>query len=204
MIRIASTGTASTGKSAVLNALFGTNFRVDARARSTASAVKAILRYGDSEIEVIDLPPLSSRSEGLNADVYLLICDKDLTEPEYQEAVRICRAGRALGVVLNKVDTYSARHLAELLEHIRARLQGHVDASRVVSCAAEPVRIVHEQRPDGSTVEQFVPGAPDVRELELLVNALINEAENTLRVRARELATRTSNRLSTFLRERIR
>ena len=109
MIRFASTGNESTGKSAVLNAVFRTRFRVDARARSTAFPARETVRHGNSEIEVIDSPPLTMRVGKLEADAYLLVCDKDLTEPEYEEALRICRAGRALGVVLNKIDTYSTR-----------------------------------------------------------------------------------------------
>ena len=45
---------------------------------------------------------------------------------------------------------------------------------------------------------------PDIRELELLVHEMILEAENSFRVRTRELANRTSSRVSTFLRERLR
>ena len=204
MIRFAATGNESTGKSAVLNAVFGTRFRVDARARSTAFPVRETVRYENSDIEVIDSPPLTMRLGKLEADAYLLVCDKDLTEPEHDEAVRICRAGRVLGVVLNKVDTYSTLHRMELLRHIRARLHAHVPGVRIVACAADPVRVVYQQRPDGTTIETFVPMEPDVREIGLLVHEMIIEAENTFRVRTRELANRTSNRVSTFLRERLR
>ena len=204
MIRFASTGNESTGKSAVLNAVFRTRFRVDARARSTAFPARETVRHGNSEIEVIDSPPLTMRVGKLEADAYLLVCDKDLTQPEYEEALRICRAGRALGVVLNKIDTYSTSHRVELLQHIQARLHGYVPGVRIVQCAADPVRVVYQQCPDGTTIETFVPMEPDIRELELLVHEMILEAENSFRVRTRELANRTSSRVSTFLRERLR
>jgi hypothetical protein len=74
----------------------------------------------------------------------------------------------------------------------------------VVSCAADPVAVVHQQQPDGTIVEKFLPAAPDIREVEKLLDVLMLEAEATLRVRARELAIRTSNRVGTFLRDRLR
>ena len=98
MIRVAATGSASTGKSAVLNALFRTRFAVDARSRSTTGRVRQIVRIGEVEIEVIDNPPLPNRSRDTDADVYLLICDKDLTELEYDGSGSDFRRGRGLGV----------------------------------------------------------------------------------------------------------
>ncbi len=42
--------------------------------------------HGNSDIEVIDSPPLTMRLGKLEADAYLLVCDKDLTEPEYERS----------------------------------------------------------------------------------------------------------------------
>jgi GTPase SAR1 family protein len=204
MIRVAATGSASTGKSAVLNALFRTRFAVDARSRSTIVRAREIVRFGETDIEVIDNPPLPNPAIEMDADVYLLICDKDLTEPEYDQAVRICRRGRLLGVVLNKSDTYSESQLTGLLQNIRSRVATFVASGNVVACAADPVRLTYRGRPDGTMLEKSAPASPDTRALELLVRRLISQAEGTFRVRTRELAIRASDKVSTFLKERLR
>lgn len=204
MIRVAATGSASTGKSAVLNALFGTQFVVDPRSRSTIAQAIDVVRFGAAEIEVIDNPPLPDSSSRINADVYLLVCDKDLTELEFDEAVRICRAGRALSVVLNKSDTYSGPQIAGLVQHIRWRLRALVPDSDIVACAADPVRLVYEGQPDGTIFEKSAKVSADTQALEDVVRRLISQAEGTLRVRTRELAVRASERVTAFLKERLR
>ena len=201
MIRIAAIGTASTGKSAVLNAVFGTAFVVDARAGSTTGVDRATAQFAGAAVEVLDLPPLPAWAD---ADVYLLICDKDLTTPEYEAAARVRRSGRSLGVVVNKSDTYGAGELATLHGSIRERLMRVLVPWRVVTAAAHPVRAVYRQEPDGSMVEAFVSGPAEVDTVRTLVRDLMVEAEGTVRVRARDIASRTAGRLSAIWRDRLK
>ncbi|MGH9627927.1 MAG: GTPase [Bryobacteraceae bacterium] len=199
MIRLAAIGTASTGKSAVLNALFGTRFHVDPRARSTEALHRAVVRLGGREIEVIDTAPLSiAAEERVEADVYLLVCDKDLTAIDYRNAVRLAHERRPVAVAMNKADTFSDSQLRDLVMHVRERLQEILPPQRVVACAADPVRMSYQQQNDGTRVEQFTRIAPDVTLLQTVVLEMIEEAEDTLRVRVREFAARAADKVSSF------
>ena len=160
MIRLAVIGTRSSGKSSIAKAL-------------------AI-----PEVETVDGPS----TDRINADAYLLVCDKDLISSDYEQIVRIVRAHRPVGVVLNKADTYSRPQLRVLLQHIRRRLTDLVPAGRLVPCAADPVRIVWRQRSDGTLVERHEPADRDIASVIMLANQLVADAANSLRVRARTFA----------------
>ena len=192
MIRIAVVGSASTGKSAVANAVFGTAFPVDARSGSTREVRRALVR----DLEVIDAPPDTAPE----ADAYLMVCDKDLTATEFRYLRDLRRRKRPVAIVLNKADTYDAAQLSDLLRHIRARVRHFVAPEKVIACAADPVRIVHRERSDGRISEHGVPTQADVASVTSLVPNLTAEAGANVRVRSRELA----RRLATSIRERLR
>ena len=195
MVRVAAVGTASTGKSALLNALFGTRFPVDARAGSTNSPIRAFANFEGKELEVIDTPPLDHHRVPVDADVFLLVCDKDLTYAEYAEALRVSRAGRPLLCALNKADTYSDVQRRQLLSHVGMRLHGLVAARRIVTCAADPVRIADEVQPDGSVVERLTPARRQVEEILPVLHEAIDEARTSLRVQTREYARAAAGRV---------
>ena len=98
MISIAVVGSASTGKSSVANAVFGTAFPVDARSGST----REVLRRVVGDLEVIDAPPDTAPE----ADAYLLVCDKVLTATEFRHLRDLRRRKRPVAIILNKADTY--------------------------------------------------------------------------------------------------
>jgi small GTP-binding protein len=186
MLRLAAVGTSSTGKSALLNALFGTAFAVDPRAGSTTRQAAASVTFEGTELEVIDTPPLETHGALVKADLFLLVCDKDLIEAEYEIALRLSRTGRPLVVALNKSDTYDRRQHSVLREHLRQRLAGVVPPGRIVASAADPVRLIDEFRPDGSTVERVTSAEPHLDEIVRALHDAIEEAKASLRVQARE------------------
>lgn len=126
--------------------------------------------------------------EARAADAYLLVCDKDLTDADFEQLTRIARSNRPVGVALNKADTYSRPQRRVLWQHIRRRLDRIVPPERIVWCAADPVRIVLHQRRDGSVVERVEALPPDVSAVVALANELVAEAASSLRVRARLFA----------------
>jgi hypothetical protein len=209
MIRLAAVGTASTGKSAVLNALFGTDLIVDARAKSTSSATSVLVRFGTRTLELLDTPPLDDAAPPLSADIYLLVCDKDLVDAEYREVVRIERTGRPAAVAINKADLYSPAQRRQLLQQVRRRLNGIIPAARIVSCAADPVRSITREDISGHTCQWHERIPPDVEQLRNVVHELLLEAEASLRIRTRRLgvrgrdaASQASSRIANWIHER--
>lgn len=170
MIRLVVVGTSSTGKSAL------------------AGALRAAL--GGADLQILDTPPLDRLSRRMDADAYLLVCDKDLIDIEYQQVLAIVRGRRPVGVALNKADTYSAPQRRQLLQHIRRRFAGTLPPERVAACAADPVRIVLHQASDGNLTERSEPASPDVAAIVEVVHGLASDARSSLRVRARSLAQR--------------
>jgi tRNA U34 5-carboxymethylaminomethyl modifying GTPase MnmE/TrmE len=201
MIRFSAIGTASTGKSAVLNALFGTKFAVDARAGATGGDETAVVQFDGRPVEVIDTAPLTGVHPRTSADACLIVCDKDLIDVEYEQIARI---SRPVGVAVNKSDAYTRPQMRSLLQQIRMRLVGIVPPERVISCAADPVRVRFRHTADGSLSEYAVPASPDVEALLGLVRELISEAEASLRVRARMIVAQTRDAAVTWLKEMVR
>ena len=195
MLRVAAVGTASTGKSALLNALFGTTFLVDARAGSTTAVERVATTFDQFDVDVIDTPPLDEPEDPVHADVYLLVCDKDLTDVEHAEAARIALAGRPLLVLVNKADTYNDAQRYQLLGHIVQRLQELVPASRIMYCAADPVRLVSAVQPDGELVERTIPAPPQLQDVLPALRVALNEARTSLRVQTREYAREAADRV---------
>jgi predicted GTPase len=200
MIRFSAIGTASTGKSAVLNAVFGTSFAVDPRAGATGADSSAIVMFDGREIQVTDTVALTRVEPRVSADACLLVCDKDLIDLEYEQIIRI---SRPVGVAVNKSDAYTRPQMRQLLQQIRRRLDGVVPPERIVPCAADPVRVTFRHSADGSLSERAVTGSPDVEALVHVVRDLISEAEASLRVRTRTIAAQTRNAAINWLRERV-
>jgi GTPase Era involved in 16S rRNA processing len=182
VISLAAVGSASTGKSALLNALFGTRFKVDAAARTTTGLQSDVVAFAGRHIQVIDTPPLHH----VTADAYLLVCDKDLTAAEFAELERIARKRRPVTIAINKADTFNPAQLRGLLRTVRNRVRDVVPAERVQPCAADPVRIVLARGPSGELVEHVRHGGSDAAAVARCVAAMLDDSSRTIRVRTRE------------------
>jgi predicted GTPase len=162
MIRLGVIGTSGTGKSALAR-------------HATAPP----------DTDIIEAPPLTAPSKRLKYDAYLLVCDKDLIDIEFEQVALIAAAHRPVGICLNKSDTYSKPQLRQVLMQIRRRADRLLPADRVVAAAAEPVRIVLRQKPGCDAVEQTLPADRDLGAVNNLLQRLAADAANSMRVRAR-------------------
>lgn len=164
MKSVAAIGLQSTGKSSLLNAMFGTDFQVHPAGGAAGYSERTV-----GPLRVIDTAPLDRAPIG-RATLYLLVIDKDLTDVEFQAARR---RAKHLAVVLNKADTFSPPQLRTLLRAVRGRLAGIVPPERVVASAADPVRIATIHRAGAGAAEQVVRLPPDVTDVVRLAELLL-------------------------------
>ncbi len=149
-IHLAVFGRVSTGKSSLLNALIGKPaFTVSPlHGETRRSAMQAWDEYEAGGVYLIDTPGLDeaggeerealAREVTQRADLVMFVVDGDMTETELESLKQLMARGRPVIVVLNKSDLFTRDERERLLEAIKRRTDGIVDADHVVAVAAEP------------------------------------------------------------------
>lgn len=100
------------------------------------------------------------------ADLVLFVVAGDITDPEF-DAVQQCLAlGQRVMLVWNKQDRSLSSDRADLLQHLRSRLQPLLAAEDVVAIAAAPAPIkVLRHQADNTVLESLEPQTPDLSTL---------------------------------------
>jgi len=128
---VALAGRPNVGKSTLVNALVGEKVAiVSDRPQTTRRAIRGVLRTGDSEVVLVDLPgfqrprdELTTRMarrvqhelEGADAALLMLAADQELGPGDRFIASTLAGAGLAVTIAVNKVDRVSRPQLAALL-----------------------------------------------------------------------------------------
>lgn len=179
-------GEISTGKSALINALVGSQVSaVDVRGGWTkevwhvawSGAGYAIPGFGQSQVVLIDTPGINevgggprgemARDAAQRADLILFVTDSDLNETEHTALVELATFHKPILLILNKVDLYSPDQRARLLEVLRQdRLANILPAEQIVTAAADPREKEYViQAANGSERSEWRKPAPDVSEV---------------------------------------
>ncbi len=188
-LHIAAFGRVGTGKSSLLNALIGeARFSVSPLHGETRSSEMAPWHEVEAGgVFLIDTPGLDEAGgeererlaiEVANrADLVIFVIDGDITGSERAALRTLLGRGRPVVVALNKADQYSTAELTSLLESVRAKTAGLVQARDVIPVAADP-------RPQpvveiGASGEEILSERPRPRDVTLLKSRLwdIFEAE---------------------------
>ncbi len=192
-IHLAALGRVSTGKSSLLNALIGEDrFTVSPlHGETQRSSMQAWREEEAGGVFLIDTPGLDeaggeereqlAREVAGRADLVLFVVDGDITETELDSLRTLLTRGRPVIVVLNKRDLFTADEQAQLLESLRKRTDGLIDASHIVAAAAQPrPQTVIEVDADGSEVTTQRVRAPDVDDLRVLLWDILDAEGKTL------------------------
>jgi len=192
-IHLAVFGRVSTGKSSLLNALIGEE-------KFAVSPLHGETRYSEmqrwKEIEaggvyLIDTPGLDeaggedrellAKEVTQRSDLNIFVVDGDITDSELQALQVLLAEGRPVIVVLNKSDLYTGDERNKLLESLRTRTAGLVDADSIVAVAASPrPQSVVEVDATGHEVNSERPRSPDIEELQVKLWDILDAEGKTL------------------------
>jgi GTPase len=192
-IHLAAFGRVSTGKSSLLNALIGEDrFTVSPlHGETQRSSMQAWREEEAGGVYLIDTPGLDeaggedreqlAKEVAGRADLVLFVVDGDITETELDSLRTLLKRGRPVIVVLNKRDLFTADEQARLLESLRKRTDGLIDASHIIAAAAQPrPQTVIEVDADGNEVATTRVRAPDVEDLRVLLWDILDAEGKTL------------------------
>lgn len=202
VIRIATFGLVSRGKSAVINALVGKKVM-------TTGPVNGVTRWpqtirwsppsGKVQIELIDTPGLDevegeeraqmAQTIAQQADLILFVVAGDITRTEYQALCELRQAKKPLLLVFNKVDLYPDKDRQVIYEQLRQlgtgkegeQLQELLSPREIVMISAEPAPMhVRVEQPDGKITYDREPQPPQVEALKEAILEILNREGRSL------------------------
>ncbi|MEP0871766.1 GTP-binding protein [Trichocoleus desertorum AS-A10] len=219
VIRIATFGLVSRGKSAVLNALLGQKVLQTGPLNGVTQWPRSVrwVPNADSkvQVELIDTPGLDevqgqarakmARDVARQADLILFVVSGDITRTEYQALCELRDAQKPLLLVFNKIDLYPDRDRQAIYKNLQQlgantrdsrRLQQLLSTEEIVMVAAEPAPLqVRVEWPDGRVTYEWESPPPQIEPLQDKLLTLLNRegrsllALNALR-QAREAETK--------------
>lgn len=204
VIRIATFGLVSRGKSAVVNALLGQKILQTGPLHGVTQWPKSV-RWtpggeGKVQVELIDTPGLDevqgearaqmAQQVASEADLILFVVAGDITRTEYQALSELRQAQKPLILVFNKVDLYPEQDREAIYQQLQElgtgtprdrRLQKMLSPEEIVRVAAEPSPIpVRVELPDGTVSYEWETLPPQVDELQQAILRILNREGRSL------------------------
>ncbi|PNW53053.1 UNVERIFIED_CONTAM: GTPase [Euhalothece sp. KZN 001] len=220
VIRIATFGLVSRGKSAVVNALVGKKVM-------TTGPVNGVTRWpqtirwtpssGKVQIELIDTPGLDevegeeraamARTIAQQADLILFIVAGDITRTEYRGLCELREAKKPILLVFNKVDLYPDKDRQVIYQQLRELGTGKekdeltelLSPQEIVMVSAEPSPLyVRVEQANGEISYEREEQPPQVEALkEAILNILNREGRSLLALNALLQAQTAENHIAT-------
>lgn len=198
-VHIAAFGRVSVGKSALLNALLGREeFIVGVLHGTTATAEQEPWRTGISasssggaRFHVIDTPGIDelggearerlAYAAAQRVDLILFVVDGDITDTELEALRLLVSPSRPMVLVLNKADRYTGEERSALLEKLKQRTTGLIDAENVVAASAQPQRRrVIRINAEGEETESVELLPPNLAAVKQRIAALLDRDGRTI------------------------
>lgn len=204
VIRIATFGLVSRGKSAVVNALLGQKILQTGPLHGVTQWPKSV-RWtpggeGKVQVELIDTPGLDevqgearaqmAQQVASEADLILFVVAGDITRTEYLALSELRQAQKPLILVFNKIDLYPEQDREAIYQQLQElgtgtprdrRLQKMLSPEEIVRVAAEPSPIqVRVELPDGTVNYEWETLPPQVDELQQAILRILNREGRSL------------------------
>ena len=193
VIRIATFGLVSRGKSAVINALIGQTLLDTGPLHGVTKWPKSVRWKPSSskvEVEFIDTPGLNeiegetranmAREVAYQADLILFVVAGDITHTEYEALGELQCSQKPLILVFNKIDLYPDQDCQEIYQQLQAiktdRQNPILSPEEIVRVAAKPQPIlVKVKYSDGKVTEEWETPSPQVEELRKKILHVLNQ-----------------------------
>jgi len=203
VIRIATFGLVSRGKSAVVNALLGQKILQTGPLHGVTQyprSVRWIPPSGKVQVELIDTPGLDeiegqvraemAREVSGQSDLILFVVAGDITRGEYEALCELRERHKPLMLVFNKIDLYPDRDREAIYRQLQQLgtgkpadlgLQDLLSPQEIVRVAAEPTPLqVRVEDLDGSVRYEWETPAPQIDELRRAILDLLNREGRSL------------------------
>jgi hypothetical protein len=204
VIRIATFGLVSRGKSAVVNALLGQKILQTGPLNGVTQWPKSVRwtpsTEGKVQVELIDTPGLDeiqgetraqmAREVASQADLILFVVAGDITRTEYQALCELRQTQKPLILVFNKIDLYPEQDREAIYRQLQQlgtgspsdrRLQKLLSTEEIVMVAAEPAPLeVRVEWPDGEVTYEWETPPPQVDELKQKILSMLNREGRSL------------------------
>ncbi len=209
VIRIATFGLVSRGKSSVVNALVGQKVLPTGPLHGVTQWPKSVrwtpIHEGKVQIELIDTPGLDeiqgearalmAKDVASQADLILFVVAGDITRTEYQALAELRQSQKPLILVFNKIDLYPEKDREAIYQQLQKlgtgsprdrRLQKLLSPDEIVMVAAEPAPLqVRVEWPDGKVTFEWETPPPQVDDLKgKILNVLNREGRYLLSLNA--------------------
>ncbi|WP_254009775.1 GTP-binding protein [Limnofasciculus baicalensis] len=204
VIRIATFGLVSRGKSSVVNALLGQKILQTGPLHGVTQWPKSVrwtpISEGKVQVELIDTPGLDeiqgearaqmAKEVAGQADLILFVVAGDITRTEYKALCELRQAQKPLILVFNKIDLYPEKDRAAIYQQLQElgtgsprdrRLQKLLSQNEIVMVAAEPAPLqVRVEWPNGKVTYQWETPLPQVDELKDKILTVLNREGRSL------------------------
>jgi small GTP-binding protein len=155
-LRVAVFGTGSSGKTSLINALFGRvvgQVGAPMGTTETGAIYRLTLRGLERAILLTDTPGIleagemghrreqAARQLAVEADLLLFVVDDDLRRSELIPLQALAEIGKRSLLIFNKIDLYSETDRETILARLRERVRGIIQPSDVVAIAAHPAPV---------------------------------------------------------------
>lgn len=192
-LHLAVFGRVSTGKSSLLNALVGEE-KFSTSPLHGETKVTAMQRWNEVEsggVYLIDTPGLDeaggedrellAKEVTARSDLVMFVADGDITESELDALKTLVEQGRPVLLVLNKSDLFTTDDRDRLLNSLKQRTEGLLDADHIIAVAAQPrPSTVIEVDGEGNEFTSERASPPDIEALRVRLWDILDAEGKTL------------------------
>lgn len=198
-ITIALFGLINSGKSSIINALYGRNIcNVSAQGGETKKAKKYSFgsRYKSNDflLSVIDTPGIGEANDRIHAQkakyavedahIVFFVISEDLTQLEFQHIKELRNIGKPLLLIINKIDRLTNSQILEIEKSIKKKLTNIIDKKNIIKVSSSPIKkITRFNEKTNKSYEIEVKEAPDIGKLhKRMVTLLQGEGQKYLSI----------------------